>query len=70
MNLEEFKIDLETKLAAMSDDELRAGLENVGCVFADPWLEALLSEHATVAVTASGLDVSAAANSNELALAA
>ena len=70
MNLEEFKIDLESKLAALSDDELRAELENVGCVFADPWLEALLSENEAVPVTASGFEVSAAANSSELALAA
>ena len=70
MNLEEFKIDLESKLAALSDDELRAELENVGCAFADPWLEALLSEKEAVPVTASGFEVSAAANSSELALAA
>jgi len=70
MNLEEFKIDLEAKLAALSDDELRAELENVGCVFADPWLEACWTEQEAVAVTASGFEVSAAADSNELALAA
>lgn len=33
MNLEEFKLDLDAKLAAMTDDQLRAELEQVGCVF-------------------------------------
>lgn len=36
MNLEEFKIDLESKLAALSDDELRRELERVGCDFTAP----------------------------------
>ena len=70
MTLEEFQTDLEAKLAALSDDELRAELESVGCVFADPWLEAVLDADEVVSVSGTTQPFAMSANSNELALAA
>lgn len=70
MNLEEFKLDLEAKLAAMTDDQLRAELEQVGCVFDEPWMDAFLDEIDLISVNNSESSTFEAAESNELALAA
>lgn len=69
MNLEDFKLDLEAKLAAMSDDQLRAELEQVGCVFDEPWMDATLDDLNLINV-GSGTNTFEAADSSELALAA
>lgn len=70
MNLENFKLDLEAKLAAMSDDQLRAELEQVGCNFDEPWMDAFLDEIDLISVNNSESSTFEAAESNELALAA
>jgi hypothetical protein len=70
MNLEDFKLDLEAKLAAMSDEQLRAELEQVGCVFDEPWMDASLDDLNLIDVSGSGTNTFEAADSNELALAA
>ena len=70
MNLEDFKLDLEAKLAAMSDEQLRAGLEQVGCVFDEPWMDASLDDLNLIDVSGSATNTFEAADSNELALAA
>ena len=70
MNLEEFKLDLEAKLAAMTDDQLRTELEQAGCVFAEPWLDQSLDDLELIAVNNSESGTFEAYESNELALAA
>ncbi len=70
MNLENFKLDLEAKLAAMTDEQLRADLEAVGCIFEEPWLDSWLDDLAAVSVSNSDSSAFDAADSNELALAA
>lgn len=70
MNLEEFKLDLEAKLAAMTDDQLRAELEQVSCVFDEPWMDAFLDDIDLISVNNSESGTFEAAESNELALAA
>lgn len=70
MNPEEFKLDLDAKLAAMTDAQLRAELEQVGCVFDEPWMDAFLDELDLVAVGGAASGTFEAADSNELALAA
>lgn len=44
MNLDEFKLDLEAKLAALTDEQLRSELEQAGCVFEKSWLDPSLDE--------------------------
>jgi len=70
MNLDEFKLDLEAKLAAMADDQLRDELEQVGCVFDEPWLDPSLDEVELISANNSESSTFEAADSNELALAA
>ena len=70
MNLDEFKIDLEAKLAALTDDQLRAELEHVDCVFEEPWLDPSLDEVELISANNSESSTFEAADSNELALAA
>lgn len=70
MNLEDFKLDLDAKLAAMTDDQLRAELEQVGCIFDEPWLNPCLDELDLISVSNSESGTFEAAESNELALAA
>jgi hypothetical protein len=70
MNTNDFKLDLEAKLAALTDDELRAELELVGCVFEEPWLDTFLDELDTLTVNGAETGTFEAADSNELALAA
>jgi hypothetical protein len=70
MNLEDFKLNLEAKLAAMSDEQLRAELEHVGCVFDEPWMDASLDDLDLIYASGSGTNTFEAADSNELALAA
>jgi hypothetical protein len=70
MNLDEFKLDLEAKLAAMTDEQLRDELEQVGCVFDEPWLDSNLDEVELISANNSESSTFEAADSNELALAA
>ncbi len=70
MKLEEFKLDLEAKLAAMTDDQLRVELEQVGCVFDEPWLNSCLDDLDLILVSNSESSTFEASESNELALAA
>lgn len=70
MNLEDFKLDLEAKLAAMTDAQLRAGLEQVGCVFVEPWMDSCLDDLDLVSANNSESSTFEAADSSELALAA
>lgn len=70
MNLEDFKLELDAKLAALSDEQLRAELEQLGCVFDEPWLDLFLDDTALVAVTGSESATFEAADSDELAFAA
>jgi len=70
MNLENFELELDAALAALTDEQLRAELESFGCVFEEPWLDAFLE--GVDLVTANSEDCAAfeAADSSELALAA
>ena len=67
MTFEQFKIDFDARMAAMSDEELIARLELAGCGFSDPWMGDLEDE---VFADASEDSMLIAANSSELALAA
>lgn len=70
MNLDDFKLDLEAKLAALTDDQLRNELEQVGCVFDEPWLDTSMDELDLIFANNSDSSTFEAADSNELALAA
>jgi|GEM_PF-6629877 hypothetical protein len=65
MTLDQFTSKLEAKMTAMSDEELMASLRKVGCKFLDDSVvESFWNEDAFE------VGWSAAANSNDLALAA
>lgn len=67
MTLEQIKIDLQAKLAAMSKEERIAGLEKAGFIFADPWLETLLESSQAIPVVTTTPNFGAAANDLGLA---
>ncbi|MCX6856666.1 MAG: hypothetical protein NTV80_17380 [Verrucomicrobia bacterium] len=64
MTTAELIAEFDADLASMSKDELIRALEEVGCVFEEPWLDAFSEAGGRFDI------VSAAANSDELALAA